>query len=250
MKTPSSRAFTSLRQTGVALCCAAAVALIGSRINRPASYELLTSPPRAADEVLPEVTLDMRSLRLAIASIQKSAKSRIVIDDTLPPDDQAAIANLNASPTIPLHNVRLGAVLSIVLEQLPQGSSRWEFHEENGVVILCAPGKSHMPVYPRMYDVRDLAAHVHPSTAPIPAVTGSGIFGSPATNPETADQLLKGALQMSNGAQWEPWGQGWDMQVWSGYVIATASSDGHRALEELLFTLRQSIARRANRRPQ
>lgn len=247
---PVARGLRFAGKTGIALFCAAAVALIGSRINRPTPFEILSAQPQPGDEVLSEVTLDMHSLRTAVASIQKSAQSTIVVEpDALAHDDITAIVDPEPQPTLPLHNVRLATVLSIAMQHFRQTSGRREFHQENGAIILCAPGKANRPVYRRIYDVRDLAASscsVPVSTRPF---TWSGTFASQSSSPLSADELLKQTLQMSGGSEWQPWSDGWDLQLWSGYLIANATSDGHRTLEELLLALRQTVAQRTDRRP-
>lgn len=227
----------SFRRFVVALVCAAVSALLMSRINRPMPLGVLLET-HAADEVLPKIQLDMRSLHAATASIQDVAKARIVFAQDVPLDDREP-ANW---PALPLRNIRLGTVLSIVLEHFrerPKLSYLYSSERSGEIVIDNPPA---LPVYLRAYDVSDLLARYDEAK---PRRTGSEQSLLSATSSRAIEELF---LNCSGSSPWiEP---KWDAQVWAGFLIVKADPQQQREVQKLLAGLRRHFSRIDSRRKQ
>jgi len=207
-----------VRRVAVALVCASASALLASRVNRPVPLDVLHEF-RAADEVLPQVQLDMRSLRSAVASIQRVAKCKIVIESpTLPPDDDRHDEPAKW-PVLPLRNVRVGTALSIVMEYF-RDEPFVSYTERSGEIVIDDPPKR--PVFMRMYDISDLVARGREAQA-----------RSAASN-QSVNQALE-EIFFDCSTEWPEQ----NANVWGGFLIVNANAQQQRETQKLLAGLRR-----------
>lgn len=232
----SRRAFAIARRAAVSICSALAIVFIASRINRPAP-PLLISAPRPGDELLKDVTLDMRSLRTALDSLRASTRTKIVIEEkTLAQFDPSSFAQ--AEKPLHLRNVHLSSALAIILERSVSNGALI-LSENAGGVIIAPPGEMLRPVYLRMYDIRDL---IHTSVEEDAAVVSNmqqqqqrASFSTEDEINQSLERLLKETAASSDPYAFDT---EWSLQIWSGRLFVNASDIGHRDIEKMLLMLR------------
>ena len=215
-----------------------ATVLLGSRTNPGDPSSNIPFTPRAADEVLPEVRLDTSSLPAVVSSINAAAgRERVRLD----PSGIALEEFEHRTENSPRQwrEVRLGTALATGAgEALRTGVIDWR--EENGVIVMAAPGA----VSCRVYDVSDLAADARAvfEQPQRPTPRGNICFGGGP--PAPVDVLVKGVLEglvreTIEPVAWEDPSRGWSVVAWGGHLLVRSSESGHRQVELLLGMLRR-----------
>jgi hypothetical protein len=211
-----------LGRLAVSVGCALAVVGIASRVNRPPRLAIVVETPRAADLVLANVRWDANSFRSAIESIQKAAPGVVVADwESLRDFDEPADLRY-PRPVVRLRHVRVGTLLYLAVDPF-RSSDPPEFVQEPGrVVVRGRNATAPRPVTTRIYDLRRIQGPVVPSSA-VDAWDGYG------------EAMAESVREICYPfAQHEP---GWRADGCGGWLLVSASDDGHRAVEAALLLI-------------
>lgn len=230
MPHPASK-WRPIRRIALSLCCALIVVMIASRINRPIPLAILTTDPRPGDEIINSVDIDTRSINTALASLRAVSKANILLDkSSLDPSDKFITAESPDMPPLHFKNVRLRSALDVVLHF--RNPYVMELREDAASITVGGAGSSLVPVYLRIYDIRDLIA----ASQPREALTAT-MSQQRAISPEReVSESLEDIFEQSTlpGA----WRDQWSIRVWSGRLIVAASDKGHRGIQQMLLMLR------------
>ncbi len=229
----SSIKWNSLRRLAISLACALTIVLLASRTNRPVPLQILTPAPRPGDEILKSVTIDMRSINASLASFRAVSKTNIILDRSLlDPKDKFITDEWPDMPPLVFKNVRLRSALETVLHF--RNPYVMELREDAGSITVGGSGTSLVPVYLRIYDIRDLIPAPRPAQPLTPTYSQQQSLSPQQESSDTLEYIFQETTLP--GA----WQDQWFVHVWSGWLFVNASDKGQRGVQQMLLILRTS----------